>query len=228
MTANNIVEKSALLEDSNSLFTLIYGNKTVTDTIFKTELDSLKNEFPNRFYIQYVFSREHVEGALFGRIDKGNINFITKNKFKEIAFDAAFLCGPETMIDIAKETLIENGFNENNIHFELFTAPDSSKMEAVSALGDTVEITVIVDDEEKTFMMDATTTILDSALKEGIDAPYSCQGGICSSCLARITEGKAVMDKNSILTDTEIADGFVLTCQAHPTTQKITVDYDDV
>ena len=220
--------KSALLEDSKSLFTLIYGNKTIADTIFKTELDTLKNEFPTRFYIQYVCSREQVEGALFGRIDKGNINFLTKNKFKETTFDTAFLCGPETMIDTAKETLIENGFDPKNIHFELFSTPVATDNKTISTFEGESEITVIVDDDETTFMMDTAATILSSVLKEGIDAPYSCQGGICSSCLAKITEGKAVMDKNSILTDTEVNDGFILTCQAHPTTEKITVDYDDV
>ena len=86
----------------------------------------------------------------------------------------------------------------------------------------------MVDDEETTFEMSAKQTILDAALKHGIDAPYSCQGGICSSCLARVTEGSAEMTKNSILTDNEIADGLILTCQAHPTSETLRVDYDDV
>ena len=220
--------KAALLEEPQSSFTLIYGNKFVADTIFKTDLDALKNKFPARFQIQYVFSRAQIEGALFGRIDKGHINFLVKNKFKEITFDNAFLCGPETMIDIAKETLFENGFNDNNIQFELFTTPLSSENETALNFEGSSEITVIVDEEATTFMMDPKTSILSSALKEGIDAPHSCQCGICSSCLAKITQGKAVMDKNSILTETEVNEGFILTCQAHPTTQKITIDYDDV
>ncbi len=220
--------KSALLEDSNSLFSLIYGNKSEIDTIFKTELDALKTRFPSRLHIQYVFSREQIEGALFGRIDKGNINFITKNKFKELPFNTVYICGPEAMIDTAKKTLIESGFDQNHIYFELFSTPVASENETIPTFEGESEITVIVDDEETTFMMDTETTILSSVLKEGIDAPYSCQGGICSSCLAKIIEGKAVMDKNSILTDIEVNDGFILTCQAHPTTQKITIDYDDV
>ncbi len=212
--------KAVLLEEPNSSFLLIYGNRTEVDSIFKSELDALKNKFPAQFHIQYVFSREKIENAIYGRIDKGNINFITKNKFKEIAFDTAFLCGPETMIDTAKKTLIENDFGENDIHFELFTTPVSSENEATSTFEGTSEVTVIVDEEETTFMMDVSATILSSALKEGIDAPHSCQGGICGSCLAKITAGSAVMDKNSILTDEEVNDGFILTCQAHPTTQK--------
>ena len=220
--------KAVLTEEPSSTFSLVYGNKTEADTIFKAEINQLLNKFPNHFNVQYVLSREQKEATLFGRIDKGNLNFILKNKFKNIAFNAAFLCGPETMILTAKETLIEHGLAENNIHFELFTPPVISESETHIAFEGTCDITVILDDEETTFSMDSKNTILTSALKEGLDAPYSCQGGICSSCLAKVTDGKAVMDKNSILSDAEIKDGFILTCQAHPTTQKITIDYDNV
>ncbi len=220
--------KAVLTEEPKSTLKLIYGNKTEVDTIFYAEINELQQLYPTKFNVQYVFSREPKEAALFGRIDKGNLNFILKNKFKDISFDTAFLCGPETMINTAKETLIENGLGENNIHFELFTPPVVSENEIHIAFEGTCEITVVVDDEETTFEMDSKLTILTAALKEGLDAPYSCQGGICSSCLAKVTEGKAVMDKNSILSDAEIKDGFILTCQAHPTTQKITIDYDNV
>lgn len=220
--------KAALTEEPKSTFTLIYGNKIESDVIFKTEIDTLKKSYLTNFNVQYVFSRAQVSDALFGRIDEGTINFVVKNKFKNISFDAAFLCGPETLIQQAKTTLLENGIAENSIHFELFTAPVSSISETSEVFEGECEITVLVDDEETTFTMDAKTTILTAALKEGLDAPYSCQGGICSSCLARVTEGNAKMDKNTILSEQEIKDGFILTCQAHPTTQKITVDYDDV
>ena len=220
--------KAVLTDEPNSTFTLIYGNRTEADTIFKDEITLLQNAHPTQFQVQYVFSREQKETALFGRIDKGNLNFILKNKFKNTVFDAVFLCGPETMILMAKETLIEHGLEENTIHFELFTPPVISESEIHIAFEGTCEITVALDDEETTFEMDSKLTILTAALKEGLDAPYSCQGGICSSCLAKVTEGKAVMDKNSILSDAEIKDGLILTCQAHPTTQKITIDYDNV
>lgn len=220
--------KAVLTEEPNSTFTLIYSNKTEVDSIFYSEINQLQLTHPSKFNVQYVFSREQKETALFGRIDKGNLNFILKNKFKNIAFNAAFLCGPETMILMAKETLIEQGLYENTIHFELFTPSVISESETHIAFEGTCEITVLVDDEETNFEMDSKLTILTAALKEGLDAPYSCQGGICSSCLAKVTEGKAVMDKNSILSDAEIKDGFILTCQAHPTTQKITIDYDNV
>jgi ring-1,2-phenylacetyl-CoA epoxidase subunit PaaE len=220
--------KAVIAEEPNSTFSLIYGNKTAADTIFKDEITLLQNAHPTQFHVQYVISREKNETALFGRIDKGNLNFILKNKFKSTSYNAAFLCGPATMIETAKETLTENGLNENNIHFELFTPPMVSENEIHIAFEGTCDIMVILDDEETTFEMDSKNTILTAALKEGLDAPYSCQGGICSSCLAKVTEGKAVMEKNSILSDAEIKDGFILTCQAHPVTQKITIDYDNV
>ena len=220
--------KAVLTDEPNSTFTLIYGNKTTADTIFKDEIVLLQNTYPTQFNVQYVFSREQKDGALFGRIDKGNLNFILKNKFKDSSFDAAFLCGPEMMISTLKETLIENGLDKNNIHFELFTPPVVPENEIHIAFEGTCEITVVLDDEETTYEMDSKMTILTAALKEGLDAPYSCQGGICSSCLAKVTAGNAVMEKNSILSDAEIKDGFILTCQAHPTTQKITIDYDNV
>ena len=148
-------------------------------------------------------------------------------KYANTLFDAAFLCGPETMIQTVSETLLENNFAKENIHFELFTTSTEAKNTNKIKEG-TTEITVLVDDEETTFSMSQTDDILAASLRNNIDAPYSCQGGVCSSCLAKVTEGKAVMTKNSILTDGEVADGFILTCQAHPTSTKITVDFDDV
>ena len=220
--------KAVLIEEPNSTFTLIYGNKTAAETIFKDELESLQSNYPNKLNMQFLLSREKHENTLFGRVDTGNINFVIKNKFKNITFDNAFLCGPEAMINTSKETLLNNGLNEKNIHFELFSVPIITEKKTTASFVGASEITVIVDDEETTFEMDSKTTILTAALNQGLDAPYSCQGGICSSCLAKVTEGKATMDKNSILSEEEVNDGFILTCQAHPITQKISIDYDDV
>lgn len=218
--------KTVLENDSSSTFTLVYGNKSVADTIFYDELVSLSSSYPN-FNLEFVFSRERNEIAKFGRIDKGMTNLYIKNKYKETNFNAAFLCGPEAMINTVSETLQENGLAEDNIHFELFTV--SIDEEAASSVQDgTTEITVLLDDEETTFSMQQSDDILAATLRNDLDPPYSCQGGVCSSCLAKVTEGKAVMTKNSILTDSEVEEGFILTCQAHPTTPKITIDFDDV
>ena len=131
------------------------------------------------------------------------------------------------MIKEVSKTLIKNNIPKENIHFELFTvAIDKEKVTQVKE--GITEVTVLLDDDEATFSMQQTDNILAASLRNDIDAPYSCQGGVCSSCLCKVTEGKAVMVKNSILTDGEVADGFILACQAYPTTPKITIDFDDV
>ena len=219
--------KTVLESESSSTFTLIYGNKSIKDTIFFDELNSLKNNYSDRFNLHFIYSRENVKNGLRGRIDQNVTNYFVKNMYKETSFDAAFLCGPEEMINEVSNTLKSNDIAKENIHFELFTTSvDEEKANQVSE-GQT-EITVLLDDEETTFTMQQTDDILAASLRNDLDAPYSCQGGVCSSCLAKVTEGKAVMVKNSILTDGEVKEGFILTCQAHPTTQKITVDFDDV
>jgi len=132
------------------------------------------------------------------------------------------------MIQEVKSTLLERGVSEANILFELFTAPSEESSVNPVIIDGQSEVIVMVDDEETSFLMPKTKNILDMALSQNIDAPYSCQGGICSSCLARIKKGKAIMTQNNVLTDSEVAEGLILTCQAHPTTPSIYVDYDDV
>jgi ring-1,2-phenylacetyl-CoA epoxidase subunit PaaE len=218
--------KSVLKSEPKSSFVLVYGNKTPEDTIFHQELHDLHLKYVNRFFVHSVYSQAKVDEALFGRIEKSTVNFVLSNKHKELAFDKFYLCGPEDMINTVSATLKEKNVKESAIKFELFTS--STQVNEIKDIDGHSKITVIVDDEETVFEMSQKQTILDAALKQGIDAPYSCQGGICSSCLARVTEGTAEMAKNSILTDGEIASGLVLTCQAHPTSATIRVDFDDV
>tara|TARA_R110001583_G_scaffold103863_3_gene251130 strand:- start:19302 stop:20357 length:1056 start_codon:yes stop_codon:yes gene_type:complete len=220
--------KSVLLKEIHSTFLLVYGNKTAEETIFKSEIDTLLTQYPERFFVKYVFSKKILGDAILGRIDKSIVNLILKNNFKNTSFDSFYLCGPETMIEVVTNTLKENGVSASKIHFELFTSTYPSGAITAKNLDGTTEITVILDDEETTFEMSKKKLILTAALDEGLDAPFSCQGGICSSCIAKVTEGNAVMDKNTILSDAEIKEGIILTCQAHPTTQKITIDFDDV
>ena len=218
--------KTVLENQPTATFTLVYGNKSIADTIFYDELLALDTKYDN-FNLEFVCSRERQENMLFGRIDTAFTNFFIKNKYKDIAFDAAFLCGPEEMIQTVSNTLKEAGFSDENIHFELFTVTEDEN--AVSEIKEgTTEITVMLDDEETTFTMSQIDNVLAASLRNELDPPYSCQGGVCSSCLAKVTEGNAVMTKNSILTDSEVKDGFVLTCQAHPTTAKLKIDFDDV
>ncbi len=219
--------KSVLESEPNSSFVLVYGNKNTEETIFHQELHNLQLKYVGRFFLHFVYSQIKVENELFGRIDISNTNFVLNNKHKEKEFDKFYLCGPEEMINLVSTVLKEHNVADKDIKFELFSTSTTENKEATSHNGHT-KITVLVDGDEAIFEMSQKQTILEATLKQGIDAPYSCQGGICSSCLARISKGTAEMKKNSILTDKEIADGLILTCQAHPTSSEITVDYDDV
>ena len=219
--------KAVLQNEKDSRFVLIYGSKSGEKTIFKNELDELVDSSNGRFQVQFVYSQIISDKALFGRIDAKLVKKQLKNKFSGWNFDTYFLCGPEEMIDDSKSMLIKNGINEDAIKFELFSST-SYKKEVTKSLSGNTEIIVVLDDEETTFEMRMDELILDAALAKGLDAPYSCQGGVCSSCLAKVVEGKAVMERNTILDEEEIEEGLILTCQAHPITSKIKIDYDDV
>lgn len=221
--------KTLLEDEPFSNFILVYGNKTKADTMFMTDLLELKTTYGNRFHAHFIYSQANEEDSLFGRIEKSTVNLILKNKYQGINIEKFYLCGPEQMIHTVKDVLIENSIKASNVLFELFTAPLELENESnIDVPNGSSQIKVMVDEEEFEFTMSQESSVLEAALKEDIDAPYSCQGGICSSCIARVTEGEASMRQNNILTDSEVADGLILTCQAHPITAKIVVDYDDV
>jgi ring-1,2-phenylacetyl-CoA epoxidase subunit PaaE len=219
--------KTTLEASTESSFVLVYGNKRPEDAIFRDALIALKDEYKERFSVEFIYSQSREDGAHFGRIMKSTVNFVVKNKYASHDFNDYYLCGPEPMIKEVSKVLASNGVADSNIHFELFTA-STDEVVIEEALDGKSHIKVVVDDEEFEFTMSQDTLILDAALDEDIDAPHSCQGGICSSCIARVTEGTAVMEKNQILTDNEVAEGLILTCQAHPTSAKVVIDYDDV
>jgi len=218
--------KSTLEDMPQSSFLLVYGNQSKEETMFYNEIMALKEQFPDRFFVEFVFSRKLEDNAKFGRIDRSVVNFFLKNKYAKTSYESFYLCGPEEMVDEVSSTLKYNGINSKQIHHELFSTAEKGLL--VEKHDGNTTITVLLDDDEETFVMPQTKSILEAALDEGLDPPYSCQGGICSTCIARLTEGKAEMRKNQILTESEIADGLILTCQAHPTTPKVVVDYDDV
>ncbi len=221
------IAQTVLEGHPENIFVLVFGNQSPEETMYFKTIQSLKEQYGDRFFVQYVYSRSNEEDALFGRIERSTVNFVLKNKYKGTEFDGFYLCGPEDMIHQVSDTLKENGVSEDKINFELFTSEDTEDELAEELEGKT-QVEVILDDETFTFIMDKKELVLDAVLKQDIDAPYSCQGGVCSSCIARLTGGKAKMVKNQILTDGEIEEGFVLTCQLHPLTSKIKIDYDDV
>ncbi|PWK20600.1 ferredoxin--NADP reductase [Xanthomarina spongicola] len=220
--------KCALEEEVYSKVILVYGNKSTKNTMFLQELLDLQHQYKDRFSIQFVFSQTDEDDAIFGRIEKSTVNFVMKNTHKHVVVDAFYLCGPEAMIHTVKDVLTEHNIPEDNIHYELFKAAKPADVNEDEIASGKTKITVVVDEEETTFEMSQKQSILEAALDEDLDAPYSCQGGICSSCLARVTEGEVTMRQNNILTDGEVAEGLILTCQAHPTTPTVKVDYDDI
>ena len=220
--------KTLLAEEPKSNFLLVYGNKTPKSAMFLNEISALKQTYPEKFQIQLLYSQASEENAIFGRIDKSTVNLTLNEYPNSNDTDTFYLCGPQQMIQEVKSTLLERGVSETKILFELFTAPSGESSVNPVIVDGQSEVTVMVDDEETSFLMPQTKNILEMALSHDIDAPYSCQGGICSSCLARLKKGEAVMAQNNVLTDSELAEGLILTCQAHPTTSSIYVDYDDV
>ncbi len=218
--------KTVLEKEPKSTFTLAYGNQNLVETMFYEELEALRKAHPERLRITYFFSRQNVEGCRFGRIERSMVNFLLKSEYKNIGFHSFYLCGPEEMIMEVKDTLMEFGVKENDIHFELFTTKEEG--DTMGVLTGQTQATITLDDETVRFNMPREKSILDAALDQGMDAPYSCKGGICSTCIARLKEGKVEMKKNMVLTDSELEENLILTCQSHPTSDFVVVDYDDV
>lgn len=218
--------KHMMINEPQSTFVLLYGNKSAEQTIFFNELEALEKNHADRLFVHYCFTEKPLDPHFFGRIDENQINNLLKQKYNHLSFEQAFLCGPENMIETARKALIANDFAKDDIKFELFTS--SLKENNISSSTTNCLATVIVDDETFEVEIAQNQTILDAVLKAGIDAPYSCQGGVCSSCIAKTSNGKATMKKNTVLTDGELNSGLVLTCQSLCDTDTITVDYDDV
>jgi len=218
--------KSVLEKEPNSTFLLVYGNQNPQETIFLKQLMDLQKQYLGRFFLELVFSRTQENEAQFGRISTSIVNYFIKNKYTHLDFHSFYLCGPEEMIKEVTSVLKHNNVADKAIHFELFASTTESK--TIEAADGNTAVTVILDDETSNFIIPKGKTVLEAVLEQDLDAPYSCQGGICSTCIARIKEGKAEMRKNQILTDGEIAEGLILTCQAVPTSAVLVVDYDDV
>lgn len=227
--------KHVLETEPKSKFTCFYGNRYASTIIYFDEINALKNRFPERLEIHYVMSKEEMGSDFFrGRIDEAKIRKFSEVLFDPMLIDGYYLCGPEQIIHAAKNVLTEKGVDAEKIHFELFGTPNpTSGFAQIVEEEDTEtvksQITVVMDGDEFSFeMKSGHMTILDAADKEGLDVPYSCKGGVCCTCLARVKEGEVSMELNYSLTDKEVESGLVLTCQAHPKTPRVIVDFDDI
>lgn len=227
--------KTILHRAPKSSVTLIYGNKGVESVIFREELENLKNQFMNQFSLMHVFSREKIGNTLQdGRLDENRILKIHEAILKGQEVDEIFVCGPEPIIYAVKDAYGKLGFDKNKVHFELFTTPGEGDKEKSKVQhrdqGPRIDanVKVILDGEETLLDLDSDgDSILEAAQKAGADVPFSCKGGVCCTCKAKVLKGTAKMEVNYALEDDEVEDGYILTCQAHPTSDELIVSYDD-
>ena len=211
--------KTILLNNNNSKFTLIYGNRTQDSTMFYSDIKQLNID------THFVFSKEKVEGLKEGRIDR---NMLDAFSDQILSADAYFICGPGEMIDTVSDFLLKKGIEKSKIHFERFTAAKKQK-ETEQTKDITSNVMVSIDGDDFEFQLSSNgQSILDAAMDAGADVPFSCKGAVCCTCKAKVMEGKAIMEKNYSLSEDEVAEGFILTCQAHPITPNIVVDYDEM
>jgi ring-1,2-phenylacetyl-CoA epoxidase subunit PaaE len=226
--------KTTLATELKSEFTLVFGNRHRHSIIFFEELEGLKNKYMDRFNLVHILSRERTETALnSGRIDMEKLKQLEQLiDYKVI--DEFFICGPEAMIFCVKDFLENFGIDKKKIHFELFTTPGEKgstvqkKVSPVIDSGPKSHITIKLDGRSFDFDLSfkSETVILDAALQQGADLPFACKGGVCCTCKARLLEGEVMMDVHWGLEEEEIEKGYILTCQSHPRTEKVVVDFD--
>jgi ring-1,2-phenylacetyl-CoA epoxidase subunit PaaE len=225
------IAKSILREEPNSHVTMFYGNQGFSEVIFREELENLKNEYLNRFCLVHLFSRENLGNAIQkGRIDEQKCLDLYKAFLSNEQIDHVFICGPEQMILDVKAAMTNKGIPANNIHFELFHSGATKTVKPIVVVGEqlSTNVTVVMDDDSVSFSLDSNgMTILDAAYKAGSDVPYACKGGVCCTCKAKVLKGTVRMDLNYALTPEEVEAGYILTCQAHPTSEEVLVSFDD-
>ncbi len=224
--------KSTLRAESQSQFTLVFGNRGRSSIMFFEELEGLKNRYINRFSFINILSRERTDAPInSGRIDTHKMEDLSRL----IPYDDmndVFLCGPAEMIFCIKEFLEKRGMDSRKIHFELFTTPGqkqvvSHKPALLSNDSPECSITVKLDGRSFDFKLGfQSDSILDAALKQGADLPFACKGGVCCTCKARLVDGKVEMAVNWGLEQEELDQGYILACQSHPVTEKVVVDFD--
>jgi len=226
---------TALLErEPTSRATLIYANRRTTSTMFKEELEDLKNRFMTRLSLHLVFSREAVDAPLYaGRLDAGKLSAFLSGPVPAASLDEVFVCGPFEMNDQAEAALLGHGVPAERIHIERFGTPDTlSGRPAPHEVkpGDVPQarVTVVRDGLSREIEFFSTDpSLLDAAAREGLDVPFSCKSGVCSTCRCKLVEGEVRMDKNFALDKAEVAAGFILSCQAHPLTDKVVISFDE-
>lgn len=229
---------STLEESPDAKFTLVYGNRRMASVMFNEALQDLKDRYPGRLTLIHVLSRQAQEVPLLeGRIDGDKVRALIAALLPVPSLDEVFVCGPEAMIEATEQALLGAGVKPERIHTERFTSPTLEALprgerervqlgRAPQAEGE-VALTVVLDGKPHELRMGRDQRVLDVALEAGLDLPWSCRGGVCCTCRAKVMEGAVTMDKNFTLEPWETEKGFVLSCQARPTTDTLVVSYDE-
>ncbi|WP_372656923.1 1,2-phenylacetyl-CoA epoxidase subunit PaaE [Hydrogenophaga sp.] len=230
---------STLEDQPESKFTLVYGNRRMDSVMFNEALQDLKDRYPSRLTLIHVLSRQAQEVDLLqGRIDGDKVRALIDTLLPVGSMDEVFICGPEPMIEATEAALLEAGVRPDRVHTERFTSPTlealtpaqrlaATESHKVSALKGSVALTVVLDGKPHELRMNREDRVLDVALAAGLDLPYSCRGGVCCTCRAKLMQGSVLMDKNFTLEPWETEQGFVLSCQARPTSDQVVVSYDE-
>jgi len=222
--------KSILHKEPDSRFLLFYGNRKQATTMFIEDLFSLKNQYPERLQLQFVFSQEEQElPILEGRLDGEKVRELYQHFGRGLRTAAVFVCGPDSMIQDITATVIDLGLDESKVHSERFGVPRKGSKATSSTVkaSNLASVTIIMDGHKKSFDMQAgEDNIVDAAAASGIDLPYSCKGGVCATCRCHVREGEVTMATNYGLEPWELEKGFVLACQSRPVSGTVTLDYD--
>ncbi len=229
--------RSTLASDPNSHAQLIYGNQSINTIMFHEALQDLKDQFPARLSWINVLSRQHVETPLFnGRLDAAKLSELLSKWVDVSHIDEAFICGPEGVINAGHDALLAAGLAPEATHSERFGVIErSSKTIATNPIDSVTKhqnaantsLKLVLDGVRHTLSLGADETVLDAALAAGLDLPYSCKAGVCCTCRAKVLEGAVEMRRNFTLEPGEIAQGYVLTCQACPTSAQLEVSFDE-
>jgi ring-1,2-phenylacetyl-CoA epoxidase subunit PaaE len=224
--------KTTLIAEPHSQVTLVYGNRSSSSVIFKEELADLKDVYPERLNLVFIMSREQQDIDLFnGRIDRAKCDALLEKWIDPAGIDHAFICGPFGMMEDVLASLQAHGLDKTRIKMELFAtslsqAPRPTLVHHVLGHNE-CQVTVIQDGRTRQFTMEKNKeSVLEAGLAQSIELPYSCKGGVCSTCRCKVIEGEVDMDANFALEDYEIAHGFRLLCQSYPVTDRLVIDFD--
>lgn len=222
--------KTLLAREPGTRCTLVYGNRRVASMMFKEELEDLKDRHLNRFTLLPVFSREAQDAPLFnGRLDEARIAEFLRTLVPADSIDETFVCGPAGMLDGAVAALSGAGIAAQHIHVERFGDVNAAAAHHVEeGDADHAKVTLVIDGLQRQVEFRLSDlSILDAARRTGLDVPYACKAGVCSTCKGKVLDGQVRMDRNLALNEAEVAQGFVLCCQAHPTTPSVTITLDE-